>query len=247
MTIHGACQHTRFFIICLSTTHSRVKRLFLTSLRNITFLALASKWWMCNPFYLLHFSCFCFSSPVKRTGPWEISKMNEGNFISKTITHISLGPKWTTHLISTIWLFEFKQSSLLYRFPIPQKRLLAEEDEWCEDDSSIHCDHSPFGTLLYSRQGQFSFSDILRSLLVRVLSKEGKLFKLRKENNFIFKFLVFLRGINFDNNFQTDSFVFVTWITIKRGYAFGYLLQHDFHTSPNLSIYINHKNLIEQI
>ena len=185
-----------------------------------------------------------------RTGPWEFSRTNEGNLISKTSTYISLGhtSKWTTHLISTIWLFEFKQSSLLYRFPIPQKRLLAEEDEWCEDDSSIHCDHSPFGTLLYSRQGQFSFSDILRSLLVRVLSKEGKLFKLRKENIFIFKFSVFLRVINFDNNFPTDSFVFVTWITIKRGYAFGYLLQDDFHTSPNLSIYIhNNRNPIERI
>ena len=126
-----------------------------------------------------------------RTGPWEISRTNEGNFISKTSTYISLGPtsKWTTHLISTIWLFEFKQSSLLYRFPIPQKRLLAEEDEWCEDDSSIHCDHSPFGTLLYSKQGQFSFSDIFRSLL-RV-SDEGKLFKLNRKGkflHFIFKF-----------------------------------------------------------
>ena len=140
------------------------------------------------------------------------------------------------------------QSSLLYRFPIPQKRLLAEEEEWCEDDSSIHCDHSPFGTLLYSRQGQFSFSDILRSLLVRVLSKEGKLFKLRKENNFIFKFFVFLRVINLDNSFPTDSFVFVTWITIKRGYALGFLLQDEFHTSPNLSIHIhNNRNQIDQI
>ena len=157
-----------------------------------------------------------------RTEPWEISRTNEGNFISKTSTHISLGPtsKWTTHLISTIWLFEFKQSSLLYRFPIPQKRLLAEEDEWCEDDSSIHCDHSPFGTLLYSRQGQFSFSDILRSLLVRVLSKEGKLLKLRKENNLIFKFFVFLRVIKFDNNFPTESFVLVTWITFKKRACF---------------------------
>ena len=55
----------------------------------------------------------------------------------------------TSYLISTIWLFEFKQSSLLYRFPMPQKRLLA-EDVCCEDASSIHCDHSLFGTLLYS-------------------------------------------------------------------------------------------------
>ena len=88
----------------------------------------------------------------------------------------------TSYLMSTMWLFEFRQSSLLYRFPIPQKRLFAEDECW-EDDSSIHCDHSPFGTLLYSKQGQFSFSDIFRSLL-RV-SNEGKLFKLNRENNFI--------------------------------------------------------------
>ena len=57
-----------------------------------------------------------------------------------------------------------------------------------------------------------------------------------------------MRVINFDNNFPTDSFVFVTWITIKRGYEFGYLLQDDFHTSLNLSIYIhNNRNPLERI
>ena len=100
-----------------------------------------------------------------------------------------------SYLISTIWLFEFKQSSLLYRFPMPQKRLFRAEDCDCcdevevEDDSRIHCDHSPFGTLLYSKQGQFSFSDIFRSLL-RV-SDEGKLFKLNRKRKFLHFILKF--------------------------------------------------------
>ena len=83
---------------------------------------------------------------------------------------------------------------------MPQKRLFRAEDCDCcdevevEDDSSIHCDHSPFGTLLYSKQGQFSFSDIFRSLL-RV-SDEGKLFKLNRKRKFLHFFLkiwMFLR------------------------------------------------------
>ena len=111
------------------------------------------------------------------------------------LTCFYLNLKNISYLISTIWLFEFKQSSLLYRFPMPQKRLFLADDCDCsdeveeEDDSSIHCDHSPFGTLLYSKQGQFSFSDIFRSLL-RV-SDEGKLFKLNRKGkflHFIFKF-----------------------------------------------------------
>ena len=93
-----------------------------------------------------------------------------------------------SYLMSTMLLFEFRQSSLLYRFPIPQKRLFAEDECW-EDDSSIHCDHSPFGTLLYSKQGQFSFSDIFRSLL-RV-SDEGKLFKLNRKRKFLHFILKF--------------------------------------------------------
>ena len=131
---------------------------------------------------------------------WENIEKYQNNFFLKQIKHsimwkFKLKVKSSSYLISTIWLFEFKQSSLLYRFPMPQKRLFRAEDCDCcdevevEDDSRIHCDHSPFGTLLYSKQGQFSFSDIFRSLL-RV-SDEGKLLKLNRKRKFLHFILKF--------------------------------------------------------